>query len=58
VRWKGLIFTVRACERTAPDEPVDDHRLVSIDASRGAARRLTHPRNRPSRGWMYAAHRA
>jgi hypothetical protein len=24
VRWKGLVFTVRACERSAPDEPIDD----------------------------------
>ena len=22
VRWKGLVFTVRACERSAPNEPV------------------------------------
>ena len=24
VRWKGLVFTVRACERSAPNEPIED----------------------------------
>ena len=33
VRWKGLVFTVSACERSAPDEPIEDAiAYVTIDA--------------------------
>ncbi len=57
VRWKGLIFTVRACEQTAPDEPVDDSIVyVTIDAQpRSQPGRLTPPPKQAFKGWMYAA---
>ena len=33
VRWKGLVFTVRACERSAPDEPIEDSAAyISIES--------------------------
>lgn len=40
VRWKGLVFTVRACERSAPNEPIEeldrlpDHRFPAAPATR------------------------
>ena len=57
VRYKTLIFTVKACERTAPDEPIDDSiAYVTIDSQ---------PRVTPGgapiapkqafKGWMYAS---
>jgi len=57
VRWKGLIFTVRACERAAPDEPVDDSIVyVTIDAQpRPQPGRLTPPPKQAFKGWMYAS---
>jgi len=57
VRWKGLIFTVRACERAAPDEPVDDSIVyLTIDAQpRPQPGRLTPPPKQAFKGWMYAS---
>nr|WP_293682461.1 DUF2155 domain-containing protein [uncultured Phenylobacterium sp.] len=57
VRWRGLIFTVRACEHTAPDEPVDDSIVyLTIDAQpRAQPGRLTPPPKQAFKGWMYAA---
>jgi hypothetical protein len=57
VRWKGLVFTVRACERSAPDEAIDDA-VAYLEVE-------TQPRAQPGRptpaprqafkGWMYAS---
>lgn len=57
VRWKGLIFTVRACERSAPDEPVEDAvAYVTIDSQpRPQPGRPTPPPRQAFRGWMYAS---
>lgn len=57
VRWKGLIFTVRACERSAPDEAIDDSvAYLSIDSQpRAQPGRATPPAREAFRGWMYAS---
>jgi len=57
VRYKSLVFTVRACERSAVDEPIDDSiAYLTIDSQ---------PRATPGgpplaakqafKGWMYAS---
>ena len=57
VRWKGLIFTVRTCERSAPEEAIDDAiAYLTIDAQpRPQPGRLTPPPKQAFKGWMYAA---
>lgn len=57
VRWKGLIFTVRACERAAPDEPIDDSIVyLTIDSQpRPQPGRPTPPAKNAFKGWMYAS---
>ncbi len=57
VRWKGLIFTVRACERSAPDEPIDDAvAYLTIDSQpRPQPGRPTPPPRQAFRGWMFAS---
>lgn len=56
IRYKSLVFIVRACETTAPDEPVSDAIAhVEIDsapvAQQGAA---APPARQLFRGWMFA----
>jgi hypothetical protein len=54
LRWKGLVFTLRSCETSAPDEPVKDaiaYLLVRSDPraqSAAASREIFH-------GWMFAS---
>jgi hypothetical protein len=57
VRYKGLIFTVRACERSTAEEPVDDSiAYLTIDSQpRAEAGRPTPPPRQVYRGWMYAS---
>jgi hypothetical protein len=57
VRWKGLIFTVRACERSAPDEPIEDAVVyLTIDSQpRAQPGRPTPPPRQAFKGWMYAS---
>jgi hypothetical protein len=57
VRWKGLIFTVSACERSAPDEPVEDSIVyVTIDAQpRPQPGRATPPPRQAFKGWLFAS---
>ena len=57
VRWKGLIFTVRACERSAPDEPIEDSIVyLTIDSQpRAQPNRPTPPPRQAFKGWMYAS---
>lgn len=57
VRWKGLIFTVRACERSAPDEAIDDSIVyVTIEAQpRPQPGRPTPPAREAFKGWMFAS---
>jgi hypothetical protein len=57
VRWKGLIFTVRACERAAADEPIDDSIVyLTIDSQpRAQPGRPIPPAKNAFKGWMYAS---
>lgn len=57
VRWKGLVFTVRACERSAPDEPIEDAIVyLTVDVQpRPQPGRATPPARQAFRGWMFAA---
>lgn len=57
VRWKGLIFTVRACEKSAADEVIGDAIVyLNIDAQpRPQPGRLTPPPKQAFQGWMYAS---
>jgi hypothetical protein len=57
IRYKTLIFTVRACEQSAPDEPIEDS-IAYVEV-------LSQPRPEPGRpalpprqafkGWMFAS---
>jgi hypothetical protein len=56
MRYKSLVFTVRACETTAPDEAISDAAAhVEIDsvpiAQQGA---VAAPARQVFRGWMFA----
>ena len=57
VRWKGLVFTVRACERSAPDEPIEDSiAYMTIQYQpRSQPGKPTPPPRQAFKGWMYAA---
>jgi hypothetical protein len=57
VRWKGLVFTVRACERSAPDEPIEDAIVhLTIEAQpRPQPGRPTPAPKQAFKGWMFAA---
>ncbi len=57
VRWKGLIFTVRACERSAPNEAIDDaFAYLTIESQpRSQSGRPTPPPREAFSGWMFAS---
>lgn len=57
VRFKGLIFTVRACERSTAEEPVADSiAYLTIDSQpRAEAGKPTPPARQVFKGWMYAS---
>jgi hypothetical protein len=57
VRYKSLVFTVRACERSAPDEPVNDSVVYMTVQSqpKPAPGKPTPPPRQAFRGWMYAS---
>lgn len=57
IRYKGLIFTVRACERSSPEEPIQDSiAYLDIDSQpRAEAGRPTPPARQVFKGWMYAS---
>ncbi|WP_334163447.1 DUF2155 domain-containing protein [Phenylobacterium sp.] len=57
VRYKNLVFTVRACERSAPDEPVEDSiAYLTVDSQpRPAPGKPAPPARQAFRGWMYAS---
>ncbi|CAN7166098.1 DUF2155 domain-containing protein [Phenylobacterium sp. LjRoot225] len=57
VRYKGLIFTVRACERSTPEEAVEDSiAYLTIDSQpRAEAGHATPPARQVFKGWMYAS---
>jgi hypothetical protein len=57
VRYKSLVFTVKACERSTPDEPVNDSiAYLTVDSQPRAApgRPALAPRQ-AFKGWMYAS---
>lgn len=57
VRWKGLVFTVRACERSAPDEAIEDAIVyLTVDSQpRPQPGRPTPPPRQAFKGWMFAS---
>jgi len=57
VRYKTLIFTVKACERAAPDEAFDDSiAYVTIDSQpRAAPGGAAIAPKQAFKGWMYAS---
>ena len=57
VRYKSLVFTVRACERSAPDELVEDSIVyLTVDSQpRPAPGKPAPPARQAFRGWMYAS---
>ena len=57
VRYKSLVFTVRACERSAPDEPVEDSiAYLTVDSQpQPAPGKPAPPARQAFRGWMYAS---
>jgi hypothetical protein len=57
IRYKGLIFTVRACERSSPEEAVADSvAYLDIDSQpRAEPGRQTPPARQVFKGWMYAS---
>lgn len=57
VRWKGLIFTVGVCEKSARDEPIADNiaYLTVFSQPRPQPGRITPPPRQTFRGWMYAS---
>jgi len=57
VRYKNLVFTVKACERAASDEAQDDSMvyLTIYSQPRAASGKPTPPARQAFRGWMYAS---
>jgi hypothetical protein len=57
IRYKGLIFTVRACERSTSEEAVEDSvAYLTIDSQpRAEAGRPAPPTRQVFKGWMYAS---
>jgi hypothetical protein len=57
VRYKSLIFTVKACERSTPDEPLDDSiAYVTVDSQpRPAPGKPPLSPRQTFKGWMFAS---
>jgi len=57
VRYKSLVFTVKACERAASDEAIDDSiAYVTVDSQpRPAPGKPIPPARQAFKGWMYAS---
>jgi len=57
IRYKGLIFTVRACERTTAEEATEDSiAYLTIDSQPRAEPGMPPPPSRQVfKGWMYAS---
>jgi hypothetical protein len=57
IRYKSLVFTVKACERSAPDEAVDDSiAYVTVDSQpRPAPGKPALAPRQTFKGWMYAS---
>jgi hypothetical protein len=57
IRYKSLVFTVKACERSAPEEAVNDSiAYVTVDSQpRPAPGRPALAPRQTFKGWMYAS---
>lgn len=57
VRYKNLVFTVKACERSADDEAIEDSMAyMTVESQpRSAPGKPTPPPRQTFRGWMYAS---
>jgi len=57
VRYKSLIFTVKACERAAPDEAMEDSiAYLTVESQpKPAPGKPTPPPRQAFKGWMYAS---
>ncbi|WP_442857018.1 DUF2155 domain-containing protein [Caulobacter sp. Root487D2Y] len=57
IRYKTLVFTVRACETTAPDEDAPDSiAYVTVDTQpKALPGRVAPPGRQIYKGWMYAS---
>ncbi len=57
VRYKTLVFTVKACEQAASDEPLEDTMAyLTVDSQpRAAPGKPTPPPRQAFKGWMYAS---
>ncbi|NEX95148.1 DUF2155 domain-containing protein [Caulobacter sp. 17J65-9] len=55
VRYKGLVFTVRACETSAPDEPMKDTAAYVEVRAEPRAQAEQRPSRQVFKGWMYAS---
>lgn len=57
VRYKSLVFTVKACERSAPDEAIDDSvAYLTVDSQpRPAPGKPALAPRQTFKGWMYAS---
>ena len=55
VRFKGLIFTARACELSASDEPIDDAIAYMEIRSQPRGAKASSSSRQVYRGWMYAS---
>jgi hypothetical protein len=57
VRYKSLVFTVKACERSAADEAIDDSvAYLTVDSQpRPIPGKATPPARQAFKGWMYAS---
>lgn len=57
VRYKNLVFTVKACERSANDEALEDSiAYLTVESQpRAAPGKPTPPPRQAFRGWMYAS---
>lgn len=54
-RWRGLIFSARACETTAPDEPMRDSMAYLEIYSQPRGRDVGGEPREIFQGWMYAS---
>jgi hypothetical protein len=57
IRYKSLVFTVKACERSAPEEAIDDSiAYMTVDSQpRPAPGRPALAPRQTFKGWMYAS---
>jgi hypothetical protein len=55
VRWKGLVFTLRSCETSAPDEAVKDSMAFMTVRSEPQHTQSAEASREIFRGWMYAS---